>query len=132
MQRIFETLRDTPAACLPAVRRAARGGALERFSPVRTPRFIEGAAAIALTLFDDTKRIHKLGDREREWLEFAAFLHDIGGKKGFNAAARIGMLHTALIDHEEGFWPRWISQVGVERNGFFSSSDVGLPIAFWR
>ena len=35
-------------------------------------------AAIALTLFDDTQRIHKLGDREREWLEFAAFLHDIG------------------------------------------------------
>ena len=35
-------------------------------------------AAIALTLFDYTKRIHGLGDREREWLEFAGFLHDIG------------------------------------------------------
>ena len=35
-------------------------------------------AAIALTLFDYTKRIHGLGDREREWLEYAAFLHDIG------------------------------------------------------
>lgn len=35
-------------------------------------------AAIALTLFDYTKRIHQLGDREREWLEYAAFLHDIG------------------------------------------------------
>ena len=54
------------------------------------------------------------------------FLHDIGGAKGFNAVARIGMLHTALIDHEEGFWPRWISQVAVERNGFFSSSDLGI------
>ncbi len=28
-------------------------------------------AAIALTLFDYTKRIHELGDREREWLEYA-------------------------------------------------------------
>lgn len=54
------------------------------------------------------------------------FLHDIGGAKGFNAVARVGMLHTALIDHEEGYWPRWISQTAVERNGFFSSSDVGI------
>jgi exopolyphosphatase/guanosine-5'-triphosphate,3'-diphosphate pyrophosphatase len=35
-------------------------------------------AAIALTLFDYTKRIHELGDTEREWLEYAGFLHDIG------------------------------------------------------
>jgi hypothetical protein len=54
------------------------------------------------------------------------FLHNIGGHDGFNATARVGMLHTALIDHEESFWPRWISQVGVERNGFFSSSDLGV------
>src|SRR5687767_10528103 len=35
-------------------------------------------AAIALTLFDYTKRIHGLGDREREWLDYAGLLHDIG------------------------------------------------------
>lgn len=35
-------------------------------------------AALALTMFDLTKRIHGLGDREREWLEYAGFLHDIG------------------------------------------------------
>jgi exopolyphosphatase/guanosine-5'-triphosphate,3'-diphosphate pyrophosphatase len=35
-------------------------------------------AALALTMFDFTKRIHGLGDREREWLEYAGFLHDIG------------------------------------------------------
>lgn len=35
-------------------------------------------AAIALTLFDYTKRIHGFGDKEREWLEYAGFLHDIG------------------------------------------------------
>ncbi len=55
------------------------------------------------------------------------FLHNIGDMKGFNATARFGMLHNALIDHEEGFWPRWISQTAVERTGgFFSSSDVGV------
>lgn len=54
------------------------------------------------------------------------FLHDIGDQKGFNAAVRFGMLHTAIVDHEEGFFPRWISQVALERNGYFSSSDVGI------
>jgi exopolyphosphatase/guanosine-5'-triphosphate,3'-diphosphate pyrophosphatase len=35
-------------------------------------------AALALTMFDATKRIHGLGDREREWLEYGGLLHDIG------------------------------------------------------
>lgn len=35
-------------------------------------------AALALRLFDQTKRLHNLGDTERDWLEFAAILHDIG------------------------------------------------------
>ncbi|MDP2317733.1 MAG: Ppx/GppA phosphatase family protein [Acidobacteriota bacterium] len=35
-------------------------------------------AALALTMFDLTRRIHGLGEREREWLEYAGFLHDIG------------------------------------------------------
>jgi exopolyphosphatase/guanosine-5'-triphosphate,3'-diphosphate pyrophosphatase len=35
-------------------------------------------AKLALALFDHTISIHGLGDREREWLEFASLLHDIG------------------------------------------------------
>ena len=35
-------------------------------------------AALALTLFDFTRKIHGLGDREREWLDYAGLLHDIG------------------------------------------------------
>lgn len=35
-------------------------------------------AGLALKLFDQTKRLHRLGDLERSWLEFAAVLHDIG------------------------------------------------------
>ncbi|KPK27326.1 MAG: exopolyphosphatase [Nitrospira bacterium SG8_3] len=35
-------------------------------------------AKLALSLFDQTKALHQLGDREREWLEYAALLHDIG------------------------------------------------------
>ena len=33
---------------------------------------------MALSLFDQTSAIHGLGGREREWLEYAALLHDIG------------------------------------------------------
>jgi exopolyphosphatase/guanosine-5'-triphosphate,3'-diphosphate pyrophosphatase len=35
-------------------------------------------AGLALRLFDQTKRLHRLGEAERSWLEFAAVLHDIG------------------------------------------------------
>lgn len=35
-------------------------------------------AGLALRLFDQTKRLHGLGDMERAWLEYAAMLHDAG------------------------------------------------------
>ena len=35
-------------------------------------------ARLALRLFDQTKELHRCGQREREWLESAAILHDIG------------------------------------------------------
>lgn len=44
---------------------------------------------------------------------------------GFRANARLGMLNTVVVEHEESFWPRWISNVGLERAGFFSSADAG-------
>ena len=35
-------------------------------------------ATLALRLFDQTRDRHGLGDREREWLEYGALLHDVG------------------------------------------------------
>jgi exopolyphosphatase/guanosine-5'-triphosphate,3'-diphosphate pyrophosphatase len=35
-------------------------------------------AKLAVQLFDQTAALHKLGEQEREWLEYAALLHDIG------------------------------------------------------
>ncbi len=35
-------------------------------------------ARLALALFDGLRALHELGDREREWLEYAALLHDVG------------------------------------------------------
>ncbi len=35
-------------------------------------------AKLATRLFDQTRPLHGLGDQEREWLEYAALLHDVG------------------------------------------------------
>src|SRR5687767_3580370 len=40
-------------------------------------------ARLALAMFDQTRSLHGMTDREREWLEFAALLHDIGGLISF-------------------------------------------------
>ncbi|MDQ6888180.1 MAG: hypothetical protein M3068_12965 [Gemmatimonadota bacterium] len=52
------------------------------------------------------------------------FLRSTDGNAA-TAFGRIGMLHNVVIDHEETFWPRYLSQTAVERFGFFSSSDLG-------
>ena len=35
-------------------------------------------ARLALAIFDQTRSVHGLGEREREWLEYGALLHDVG------------------------------------------------------
>jgi hypothetical protein len=45
---------------------------------------------------------------------------------GSSLVGRIGMLHTVVVDYEESLWPRYLQTTGLEKNGFFSSSDVGL------
>ena len=35
-------------------------------------------ARLALAIFDQTRPLHRLTDREREWLEYAALMHDLG------------------------------------------------------
>jgi exopolyphosphatase/guanosine-5'-triphosphate,3'-diphosphate pyrophosphatase len=42
------------------------------------PEHASQVARLALALFDQTRAVHGLTDREREWLEYAAILHDIG------------------------------------------------------
>jgi hypothetical protein len=48
------------------------------------------------------------------------------GGSGLSAVARLGMLHTVVIEHVESFWPRWISRTATELNGFFQSADLGV------
>jgi exopolyphosphatase/guanosine-5'-triphosphate,3'-diphosphate pyrophosphatase len=40
-------------------------------------------ARMALAIFDQTRALHGLTDREREWLEYAALMHDIGAHISF-------------------------------------------------
>jgi exopolyphosphatase / guanosine-5'-triphosphate,3'-diphosphate pyrophosphatase len=64
---------------------------IERYPDVRRRSVVElgercGYAAaharhvsqLALSVFDQTRAVHKLADREREWLEYGALLHDAG------------------------------------------------------
>ena len=42
------------------------------------PEHAQQVARLAVALFDQTRSVHGLTDREREWLEYAAILHDVG------------------------------------------------------
>jgi exopolyphosphatase/guanosine-5'-triphosphate,3'-diphosphate pyrophosphatase len=42
------------------------------------PEHARQVASLSLGLFDQTRGVHGLTDRERQWLEYAALLHDIG------------------------------------------------------
>jgi exopolyphosphatase/guanosine-5'-triphosphate,3'-diphosphate pyrophosphatase len=43
-----------------------------------SPAHARHVAELAMAIFDQTRAVHKLGDREREWLEYGALLHDAG------------------------------------------------------
>lgn len=72
-------------------RNSARIRKVERYPDVRRRSVIElgercgywsehaqQVARLALSIFDQTRSAHGLSDREREWLEYGALLHDIG------------------------------------------------------
>jgi hypothetical protein len=59
-------------------------------------------------------------------LKYAYLQYDYLKRADWNAVARAGLVHTVFIDHEEGFWARWISLTPVDRAGYFSSADAGL------
>jgi exopolyphosphatase / guanosine-5'-triphosphate,3'-diphosphate pyrophosphatase len=69
-------------------------------------------AALALTMFDATKKIHGLSDREREWLEYAGLLHDIGNHISYEKHHRHSYY---LIKNGDlrGFEPEEIAIIGL-------------------
>ena len=65
----------------------------------------------------------------RGWVvraKYAYLQYDFVKSPGWSVLARGGLVHNVVIDHVEGFWPRWLSITPVERAGFFSSADAGV------
>lgn len=60
----------------PDLRRRSVLELAERFN--YAPEHSQQIAKLCLRLFDTTRGIHGMTDREREWLEYAALLHDVG------------------------------------------------------
>jgi hypothetical protein len=63
------------------------------------------------------------------WLlraKYAYLQYDYGDAKKLGGFARFGIVPTVIIDQEENFWPRFISQVDVDRAGLVSPADGGV------
>ncbi|MGD9904956.1 MAG: HD domain-containing protein [Vicinamibacterales bacterium] len=69
-------------------------------------------ARLALGLYDGLRGIHGLGDREREWLEYAAWLHDAGNHISYEGHHRHSYY---LIKHGDlrGFEPAEIETIAL-------------------
>jgi exopolyphosphatase/guanosine-5'-triphosphate,3'-diphosphate pyrophosphatase len=69
-------------------------------------------ARLALALFDQTRGIHGLADKEREWLEYAALLHDAGNHISYERHHRHSYY---LIKNGDlrGFEPAEIEVIGL-------------------
>lgn len=61
---------------IPDIRRLSTIELAERFN--YSSEHAQHVARLALALFDQTRQIHGQTDREREWLEFAGLMHDLG------------------------------------------------------
>ena len=64
-------------------------------------------------------------------IKYAYLQHELvhGQANQLRAVVRLGLLHTVVIDKEEQYWQRGFSQVAIEQNGFFASSDAGIASA---
>ena len=67
-------------------------------------------ARLALAMFDQTRAIHGLTDREREWLEYAALMHDLGAHISY---ARHHRHSYYLIKKDRGFEPDEIDVIAL-------------------
>ena len=71
-------------------------GLLARFDT--DGRHCRHVSALSLQLFDALGPWHELGAREREWLQFAALLHDVGSSIAYDGHAQ----HSAYIIRNGG------------------------------
>jgi exopolyphosphatase/guanosine-5'-triphosphate,3'-diphosphate pyrophosphatase len=81
---------------------------------------------LALSIFDATRRLHGLDNTEREWLEYAGLLHDIGmhiSYEGHHKHSQYLIRHGGL----RGFEPQEVDVIGLvaryHRRGLPKKSD---------
>ncbi len=63
-------------------------------------------------------------------VKYAYFNHDFvrDTGRGVSVFARLGLIPTVVIEQEERFWPRGLSPVAVDLNGYFNSADAGVAV----
>jgi exopolyphosphatase/guanosine-5'-triphosphate,3'-diphosphate pyrophosphatase len=69
-------------------------------------------AKLALSLFDQTKVVHGLGSRERNWLEYASLLHDVGMQISYERHHRHSY-YLIMNGDLRGFEPEEISVIAL-------------------
>jgi exopolyphosphatase / guanosine-5'-triphosphate,3'-diphosphate pyrophosphatase len=76
------------------------------------PDHSQQVARLAVLLFDQTRAIHGLTDREREWLEYAALLHDIGVHISYERHHKHSY-YLITNGHLRGFEPEEIETIAL-------------------
>lgn len=63
-------------------------------------------------------------------VKYAYLNHDFvpGSGDAMRIWARLGLIQTVMIEKEEQFWNRGLSQVAVEQAGYFNSADAGAGL----
>lgn len=86
-----------------------------------------GSVRVTTDIFNQTPSTYYNGWTVR--LKYGYFQYDftksLAGIDGLAALGRIGMLHTVVIEHVEGFWPRYLGNSADETYFNWSSADVG-------
>ena len=86
-----------------------------------------GSIRVTTDIFNQTPSTYYNGWTVR--LKYGYFQYDftknLFGVQNLGAVGRIGMLHTVVIEHIEGFWPRFLGNSADETYFNWSSADVG-------
>ncbi len=96
----------------------------------RMPAGDNGAIRITTDIFQNTNPAQNayyqgwVVRAKYAYLQYTGLRNEFG--PGSSLVGRLGLLHTVVIDYEEQYWPRYLQQTAIEKNGFFSSSDMGL------
>jgi hypothetical protein len=96
----------------------------------RMPAGENGAIRITTDIFQNTNPAQNayyqgwVVRAKYAYLQYTGLRNEFG--RGSSLVGRLGLLHTVVVDYEETYWPRYLQQTAIEKNGFFSSSDMGL------